>query len=91
MNTRCQLRRWAAGLTMIWLPLIGIAFAPTGLADPGSNETGPCAFNVTSMACLEWESGGTGPYGPCGWDSASMGCIEARNAADGQGPVPPPA
>lgn len=40
-----QLRRWAAGLTMMSLPLIGVALAPASLADD-------CMFNPGSLDCL---------------------------------------
>ena len=85
-SVRFQLRRWAAGLA--WLPLIGLALAPISLADPGSDDTGPCAWDAASMACAEWEAGGVSNV--CGLQPLSMGCDQAQAAADGRGPVPPP-
>jgi len=90
-SNRFQLRRWAAGLTIASLSFIGFALAPSSFADPDSNETGPCAFDPGSMACVEWESGGAGPDGPCGFNPGSLGCDEAEAAASGNGPVPPSA
>lgn len=85
-NTRFQLRRWAAGLAA--LLLIGVALAPSSLAEPGSDDTGPCAWDVASMACLEWQQGGAASV--CGFDFDSMGCLEAESAEKGNGPVAPP-
>lgn len=65
-----QCRRWAAGLTMMSLPLIGVALAPTSVADdcawaPDSfecwaNET--CAFNPVFFDCM-MESANDSPSG----------------------------
>ncbi len=60
MNTRWQLRRWAAGLTMIALPLIGIALAPTSHAEN-------CGWNPDSLECLS----GT----MCLWHPISFDCM----------------
>lgn len=35
---RYQLRRWAVGLTLASLPLVGVAAAPTSLAQPDSDS-----------------------------------------------------
>ena len=85
-NSTFQLRRWAAGLTVAALPLIGIALAPSSFADPGysddpgSSDTGPCAWDVASVACMEWEQGGAASV--CGFSPDSMGCLEAGSAAN---------
>lgn len=44
-TTRYQLRRVAAGLTLASLPLVGVALAPTSLADD-------CMFDPTSLDCM---------------------------------------
>ncbi len=59
--TRCQPRRWAAGLTMmISLPLIGVALAPTSLADDFD-----CIGSV-SLDCM-MNSGSGLPDPQAGW------------------------
>ena len=55
--SRFRMRRWALGLTIAALPLIGVTQAPAGLAQ---DETGPCAWDVASMACMESQTGGGG-------------------------------
>lgn len=79
---RYRLRRWAAGLTLAAVPLlIGVAAAPTSLAQDG---TGPCAWDVASLACMQYQTNGA--EGVCAWDVASLACMQARTA----GPRPPP-
>ena len=73
---RLHLRRWATGLTIAALPLIGVAVAPTGLAQDG---TGPCAWNVASLACMQYQTGGV-EGGPCAWDVASLACMQSQTA-----------
>lgn len=72
--TRHQLR-WAAGLTLASLPLIGVASAPNSLAQDG---TGPCAFTVASLACMQYQTNGV--EGVCAWDVASLACMQAQTA-----------
>ena len=74
-NSGFRLSSWAAGLMLASLPLIGLALAPSSLAD----ITGPCAFDAASMACLEWTTGGASAV--CGLNPGSMGCLEADTAA----------
>lgn len=76
-QSRFTLRRWAASLTLVALPLIGVAFAPSSLAD----DWGPCDYDMGSMSCLNFQLGGAGPNGPCGYDAGSMACLEAQTAA----------
>lgn len=73
--TRYQLRCGVAGFTLASLPLIGVALAPTSLAQDG---TGPCAWDVASLACMQYQTGGV-EGGPCAWDVASLACMQSRN------------
>lgn len=86
-DTYIQLRRWAAGLTVFALPLIAVALAPSGIADRGAADTGPCAWDLVSTTCLEWQAGGVDFV--CGMHPGSIACAEASAAASGRGLVLP--
>lgn len=84
---RYRLRRWAAGLTLAAVPLlIGVAAAPTSLAQDG---TGPCAWDVASLACMQYQTNGA--EGVCAWDVASLACMQARTAGPPAAPAAPAA
>lgn len=72
---------------LVALPTIAIAVAPTSSAqdDP---DSGPCAWDVASMACLEYQQGGAEAV--CAW-GVSMACNEAQQAAQSPPPAPDPA
>ena len=54
---RCQMRRWAVGLTLASLPLIGVALAPTSVADSFD-----CIGSV-SLSCMMNSGGGLAGVG----------------------------
>lgn len=66
-NTRFHQRRWAAGLTITALPMIGIALAPTGLAqDPCLNDlsSATCIMSQNEDGFLQNENAGVQPGNP---------------------------
>lgn len=61
MNSTRHLRRWVAGLTMMSLPMIGVALAPTSAAQPDVD----CIASI-SLDCM-MNSGGAFPNPQAGW------------------------
>ena len=50
MTISYRLRLWTAGLAFGAIPMIGVAVAPTSLAQ--RDEPNACSWNVASMACM---------------------------------------